>query len=114
MKKYVVMMLLLVCGLTFAQEKNVKHEVVGQLVKSTYYDENGNIRQEGFYKDGKLHGQWISYDANGKKIAMGQYENGKKIGKWFFWNTASLNEVDFKESQIAQVKKWSSEAIVKN
>jgi hypothetical protein len=43
---------------------------------------------------------------------MGQYQNGIKIGKWFFWTGADLTEVDYSDSRIAQVKKWSQGAIV--
>jgi hypothetical protein len=34
----------------FAQENNPKLEAVGQLVKTTYYFENGKVQQEGFFK----------------------------------------------------------------
>jgi antitoxin component YwqK of YwqJK toxin-antitoxin module len=40
--------------------------------------------KSGFYKNGKLQGEWISYDSNGYKTAMATYDNGQKSGKWFF------------------------------
>lgn len=114
MKNLVIAAMLVVSGVIFAQENNVKHEIVNKMVKSTYYFDNGQIQQEGFYKNGKVHGEWISYNMNGEKVAIGKYENGKKVGKWFFWGGADLMEVDYTDTRVAQVKKWSSEAIVLN
>jgi antitoxin component YwqK of YwqJK toxin-antitoxin module len=114
MKKLFIAVMLVFSGVIFAQENNVKHEIVNKMVKSTYYYDNGQIQQEGFYKNGKVHGEWVSYDITGKKVAIGKYENGKKVGKWFFWSGANLLEVDYTDTRVAQVKKWSSEAIVLN
>ncbi|MGK4566801.1 hypothetical protein [Flavobacterium sp. 3HN19-14] len=58
MKKYLFIAAVLISGVISAQNIAPKHEVVGNLVKSTYYYENGKVSQEGFYKDGKVHGQW--------------------------------------------------------
>ena len=79
MKKLFITAMLVVSGALFAQDDNAKHEVVDQMVKSTFYHDNGQVQQEGFYKDGKVHGQWVSYDENGNKVAMGQYQNGMKM-----------------------------------
>lgn len=114
MKKIVIAAVLLVSGMMSAQEVKPKYEVVDQMVKATYFYDNGQVKQEGFYLDGKLHGKWVSYNYDGSKQAMGEYENGSKTGKWFFWNDTALNEVDFANSRIAEVKKWSKEALVKN
>jgi antitoxin component YwqK of YwqJK toxin-antitoxin module len=102
----------LITGYTFAQEVKPVLEQNGDLVKATYYYENGQIQQEGFFKDGKLNGQWVSYDESGNKKAIGEYANGEKTGKWFFWNDKSLSEVDFSKSKISNVKAWTQEAIV--
>ena len=104
--------LLVFSGVFYAQEVKPKLEVVDNMVKATYYFDNGQIREEGFYLDGKLQGKWISYTENGVKQTMGEYENGAKVGKWFFWSTNSLKEVDFATNKIEEVKNWSSEAIV--
>lgn len=102
----------LVSGFAFAQAVKPVLEQNGDLVKATYYYENGQIQQEGFFKDGKLNGQWVSYDESGNKKAIGEYANGEKTGKWFFWNDKSLSEVDFSKSKISNVKAWTQEAIV--
>ncbi len=103
---------LLISGVIFAQNIQPKHEIVGNLVKSTYYYENGKVSQEGFYKDGKVHGKWISYDQAGNKKAIGEYNNGIKTGKWFFWNNNILSEVDYSDSRVASVTNWKQDAIV--
>jgi hypothetical protein len=112
MKNLLIASMMMFAGVVFAQDNNAQHVVVDQMVKSTFYFENGQVKQEGFYKDGKVHGQWISYDINGNKVSMGQFENGIKTGKWFFWTGSDLSEVDFTDSRIAQVKKWSQGSLV--
>lgn len=114
MKNLIMTGFILVSGLLSAQEVKPKLAIVDQMVKATYFYDNGQVKQEGFYLDGKLHGKWISYNQDGSKQTMGEYENGNKTGKWFFWNESALSEVDFANSRIVEVKKWSKEALVKN
>lgn len=111
MKKYLIIGTFLFTGLLFANHPP-KHEVLGDLVKSTYFHENGTVSQEGYYKNGKVHGKWTSYDASGKKKAMGEYNEGVKSGKWIFWNDITLSEVDYSESRVASVKIWKEAALV--
>lgn len=112
MKKYIIIAALLISGMIFAQNTKPKLEVVGNLVKATYFHENGNIQQQGFFKDGKLQGEWTSYDISGNKTAIGVYDKGEKAGKWFFWNNAVLSEVDYSNNQIASVKNWKQDPLV--
>ena len=67
MKKCVILAAVLFSGILTAQEGKPELETVGNKVKATYYYENGKIQQEGFFKDGKLDGIWVSYDENGNK-----------------------------------------------
>ena len=52
--------------------------------KWIFYNPNKDIRQIGFYKNGKRHGDWhyssIAWSESGK------YINGKREGKWVFSN----------------------------
>ena len=112
MKKFMIIGTVLISGMIFAQNIEPKLEEVGNLVKATYYFENGQIQQQGFFKDGKLEGKWIAYDATGNKKSIGEYNNGEKIGKWFFWNESILSEVDYSNNQIALVKNWKQDALV--
>ena len=90
MKKYMIIGAVLMSSMIFAQKETPKLEVVDNMVKATYYYDNGTIQQEGFFKDGKLEGKWIAYDAQGNKLSVGEYSNGQKTGKWFFYNEAKL------------------------
>ena len=112
MKKFIIVGALILSSFIFAQKIKPQHEIVADLIKSAYFFDNGKISQEGFYKNGKVHGQWIAYDENGVKKSIGFYDNGKKTGKWFFWNNNNLNEVDYSDSRITSVKNWKQDAIV--
>jgi antitoxin component YwqK of YwqJK toxin-antitoxin module len=103
MKKYMIIGAVLMSSMIFAQKETPKLEVVDNMVKATYYYDNGTIQQEGFFKDGKLEGKWIAYDPQGNKLSVGEYSNGQKTGKWFFWNEARLSQVDYTNNQVAYV-----------
>ena len=103
MKKYMIIGAVLISSMIFAQKGTPKLEVVDNMVKATYYHDNGKIQQEGFFKDGKLEGKWTAYDAQGNKLSVGAYSNGQKTGKWFFWNAAKLSQVDYSNNQVAYV-----------
>lgn len=114
MKKYIIIAVLMFTGIVSAQENNPKLEAIGELVKTTYYYENGNVQQEGFFKNGKLEGIWTSYAENGNKLSVATYSNGEKTGKWLFWNGINLNEVDYSNNRVATVKTWKQDALVNN
>jgi len=107
-KSMLVIAALLVGSVVSAQDVKPSFEKQGELIKGTFYYEDGSVRQEGTYKDGKLHGKWVSYDQNGKKIALANYEEGNKSGKWFFWNSDKLTEVDYNDNQIADVTSYKN------
>ena len=112
LKNILVASVLATGTVAMAQDNDPKpaFEKQGELIKGTFYYEDGNIKQEGTYKDGRLHGEWISYNKDGEKTAIANYENGQKDGKWFFWTEDKLTEVDYKDSVIASVNSWKSES----
>ncbi|MCW2120988.1 toxin-antitoxin system YwqK family antitoxin [Flavobacterium sp. 7A] len=112
MKKYILLTLLLISGMVFSQGIKPKLEVVGKQVKATYYHDNGKVMQEGFFKNGQLQGEWISYDLDGNKTATATYDKGQKVGKWFYWNSKSLNEVDYASNKVTSVRNWKRDPIV--
>lgn len=111
MKKIIIAALLLSAGVVSAQKIEPKYTIENEMVKATYFYDNGQVIQEGFYKDGKLHGKWVAYNEDGSKQSLGEYNDGSKTGKWFFWGESALNEVDFKDSRVAEVKTWSRDAV---
>tara|TARA_R110000868_G_C10411131_1_gene722352 strand:+ start:143 stop:490 length:348 start_codon:yes stop_codon:yes gene_type:complete len=91
---------------TYAQSTQPNFEKVGDMVKATYFHENGVVSQSGNFLNGKLHGEWTMFNEKGEKIALGSYAEGQKTGKWFFWKADGLQEVDFIDSRIAGVTQW--------
>lgn len=112
MKQLMIIGTLLVTAILTAQNlQQPKLEAFGELVKATYYFENGQVQQTGFFKDGKLEGQWVAYDAVGNKKSVGEYNQGIKTGKWLFWNNANLTEVNYSSNAIESVKNWKQESL---
>jgi len=114
MKKIFAIAALLFAGVVSAQNVKPVHTIENNIIKSTYYYSNGTVKQSGFYKDGKLTGAWVAFNEDGTKQSMGTYDNGIKTGKWFFWTGATLTEVEYADSRIAEVRKWSKDAIAVN
>ena len=110
MKKLVVFLFALVVGIAQAQDKvEPKFEKEGDLVKATYYYEDGTISQQGFFKDKKLTGMWTKFDKKGNKVAIGFYKEGKKVGKWFQWHKSSLREITYQANAIEKVSVWKED-----
>tara|TARA_Y100001935_G_scaffold255119_1_gene266629 strand:+ start:1830 stop:2189 length:360 start_codon:yes stop_codon:yes gene_type:complete len=103
MKKTILFLAFVFSICTYAQDNKPTFEKVGDMVKATYYHDNGEIAQTGYYKDGKLHGEWEMFDEKGQKVAVGTYDMGKRAGKWLFWEGKMLKEVDFTDNRIASV-----------
>jgi len=113
-KSILLMATFLFVSVLTAQDIKPSFEKQGELIKGTFYFEDGSISQEGTYKDGKLHGQWISYDQNGKMIASANYEEGKKTGKWLFWTSDVLTEVEYDNNVIAEVNSYKLDGTIEN
>ena len=109
MKKYLFMAAILVSGMVSAQETEPKLEAYGNLVKATYFYENGQVQQTGFFKDGKLEGQWVAYYENGNKKSVGEFSNGQKTGKWVLFNDNALTEVNYSDNAVASVRNWKQD-----
>lgn len=112
MKSIATSLALLFSAMLMAQNIEPKFEKDGNMLKGTYFHENGKVAQTGFFLNGKLHGEWKMYDEEGTKIAMGEYVEGTKTGKWFFWEGKVLKEVDYADNRIAHVTTWNNEKSV--
>ncbi len=99
-------------GIVFSQKNEPVLEADGQLVKATYYYENGNIEQVGYFKNGKLNGKWTSYDVKGNVKTIAEYSNGVKSGKWtYFSNNVTTKEVNFSDNRIVAIKNLNQNPI---
>ena len=115
MKRYLIAVALVFSGMIYAQDSKPVLEPFGKKVKATYFYDNGQVQQEGYFENCKLEGYWVSYNEDGTKSASGFYKEGAKVGKWFFWKDVNLSEVDYSNNAIAMVKNWKQEAIaIKN
>ncbi len=110
MKKIAIILVMFCVGFVSAQEndKKVKLEKKGNLVEAIYFDSNGVIDQQGFFKNNKRHGNWISFNEKGEKMIVGHYVDGKKTGKWVFKTNEKLTEVDYLDNRIVGVNEWSN------
>ena len=113
MKNLVISGMLLVSGVFFAQEVKPKFVAVdNDMIQATYYYDNGQVKQEGVYLDGKLHGKWVSYNEDGTKQTSGEYNQGEKVGTWTFYNAATIKKVAFSNSRVASVNTISKDYLV--
>lgn len=107
--KRLVFTLAMVFSLTmFAQQEKPILEKSGDMVKATYKNNEGVIIQQGFFKDGKPHGEWVAYNDKGEKIAIATYSEGKKVGTWFFYDANKLHEVNFENNVAVSNNSWVS------
>ena len=51
------------------------------IVDETFFD-NGNLKHQRFYKDGKADGKWTHYYNNGNIWIEGNYNKGIQVGLW--------------------------------
>jgi len=109
MKKLLTLIVLFVIANINAQEVEPTYEKSGDMVKATYYYQDGSIKEQGFFKDKKLTGQWISYNQDGEKTMIANYDAGKKVGKWFAWNKNSLKEITYNNNKVISLKKWNED-----
>ncbi len=113
MKQLVIILATLITGIVTAQNVKPTYEKVDDdRVKGTFFHDNGAIQQQGFYKDGKLDGKWISYNHIGEKVSEGTYAKGVKTGTWFFYDGKVLSEINYDNNQIASIKTWDKNSRV--
>ena len=110
MKKILTLALLFVFTLSNAQDKQPTYEKAGDMVKATYYYTNGSVKEQGFFKDKKLAGEWVQFDKEGKKTMIAHYKAGKKVGKWFAWSNTVLKEINYKNNVIVSVRNWNHDS----
>ena len=110
MKKLFVIACLFAVGFMQAQEIEPKYEKAGDMVQVTKFFEDGSVKEQGFFKNKKLAGTWVTFDKNGNKTAIAHYEAGKKVGKWFLWDKQSLKEVNYENNTIASVQVWKEDS----
>ena len=109
MKKISIIIFALCSSMIYAQQVQVEptFESDGDAVAVTTYYEDGSVKEEGFYKNKQLHGEWNLYNREGDKITRAYYKNGQKTGKWIFLNNGVVTEVDYDDNRITNIQKWN-------
>jgi antitoxin component YwqK of YwqJK toxin-antitoxin module len=54
----------------------------GDRTELTKYYITGQIKERGFYQNGKRHGNYVYYHESGRVLAQGQYFHDNKVGAW--------------------------------
>lgn len=104
MRNFMIYVMLMVSGVFFAQGVPPKFVAIeNNLIHATYFFDNGQLKQEGTYLNGKLHGKWVSYNQDGTKQSSGEYNQGEKVGTWTFYNAPTTNKVVFENNRITSV-----------
>lgn len=99
-----LVLFLLTVNVSFAQGVEPKFEKENDLVKATYYHDNGMVKEVGFFKEEKLHNKWISYNKEGKIKVVALYNNGVKEGKWYMVGEDSVKEVTYENNKVIKVQ----------
>jgi hypothetical protein len=60
----------------------------------TAWHENGQVQEQGSYRDHREHGLWEWWDENGIRIARGEYEDGARTGPWTYWYEDGTKQMD--------------------
>lgn len=110
MKKFITICILCLAAIGYSQNNQPTFKAEGDLVKATYYFEDGTISTQGYFQDKKLTGEWVRFDKDGNKTQIAYYNEGKKVGKWFVWGDTSLKEINYDNNALVSVNNWKSEA----
>ena len=70
------------------------------IVDKSFYD-NGKLKYQRFYKDGKANGKWAHYYDDGNTWIEGNYNNGIKVGLWttYYKNGQEWTMSDYKNNE---------------
>lgn len=112
MKNIITIIILTLSSIGYSQKIQPKFEASGELIKATYFYEDGSIKTHGYFKDKKLTGEWVSYDIYGYKTQLAYYKNGKKVGKWFMWTKEALREINYENNVVVSVNVWKPDSKV--
>tara|TARA_B100000927_G_scaffold120246_1_gene97076 strand:+ start:439 stop:888 length:450 start_codon:yes stop_codon:yes gene_type:complete len=70
---------------------------------------NGEIKEKGSYKSGRLNGPHTTYYKNGQRKSEGFYKSGKQEGLWKMWHEDGQKqaEVVWKKGSAISAKFWN-------
>jgi len=110
MKNLITIILLFTVSFLQSQDKEPTFKAERNLVKATYYFEDGTVSTQGYFLDKELTGEWTRFDRKGNKTQIAYYDQGKKVGKWFVWGENSLKEINYSNNTVVNVNLWKHES----
>ena len=78
---------------------SVINYVNGVMEGNAKYFENGNLKIEAIYKEGKFHGSYTEYHPNGVVDAMGEFWNGEQHGFWKIFDERGILKREFEMNE---------------
>jgi antitoxin component YwqK of YwqJK toxin-antitoxin module len=111
MKINFLVLCLMIGFLSTAQQQSNKvvQETEGDLIKVSFFHPNGELAQQGYLKNNKLHGKWVQFSEEGEQLCLANYKMGKREGTWLFWTNGNLTQVDFANNKILNQVSWKSQ-----
>ena len=110
MKKLATLIIIFAGVIGYSQDIEPTFEAEGNLVKATYYFEDGSVSTQGYFLDKELTGEWTRFDREGNKTQIAYYDQGEKVGKWFVWGKNSLKEINYSNNTVVNVNLWKHES----
>jgi antitoxin component YwqK of YwqJK toxin-antitoxin module len=117
MKKAMILALMFLGLMTYAQQVDVTYYDNGNVETTIYSDgdvtervsyyKNGNIKEVASYLKGVPHGKWQIYDKKENLVSEGSFNHGKKSGVWFEFNRSTKKT--YKITYINDVQVGSEE-----
>src|SRR5206468_2394607 len=102
-----------------AQSRAVYHEENGLWRMESHYMSNGRLYQKGSFADQKFttrEGLWEEYHENGQLAEQGFYRNGKREGLYRSWHENGRPEdsvVYHNDLRVGKSERWTEEGTVK-
>ncbi len=62
--------------------------------KTSIFYENGQIKEERFYKNGLRDSTWTTWSESGEKLAVASFRNDVKDGNWIIWDEKGIKRYD--------------------
>lgn len=74
--------------------------------KTTLYFENGNIKEERFFKNGLRDSVWTTFSEENIKIAVASFKDNLKDGKWYIWDKSGILRYDMEYKNGEKCCSW--------
>lgn len=97
--------------ISIAQGVEPTYEKQDDLVKVTYYYENGQVKEQGYFKGDKVHDQWVAFDKEGNITTIARFDHGKKDGTWFMEVDGKMKELTFEANKLLEVEDMDESAL---